>query len=208
MEVEYLKQIGLFKNAFSKKYCQDIINLFEDNIEKSFDRTSQGYNPYEVQDRNLDLLQIPEGEEFIKTFQKVFFKAFYDYSIKYTSPMNVFPHGFKIQKTRPSEGYHSFHSEYPYELTKKDTEMFIFEKHGLKVNDYHRIAAYTLYLNDIELGGETEFLHQSMRISPQEGCLCIFPSFYTHSHRGNTPLKGTKYILTGWIYLHPVETQD
>ena len=62
-----------------------------------------------------------------------------------------------------------------------------------------RSGAYILYLNDVPEGGETEFLYQRLRVSPKEGTLVIFPASYTHTHRGNPPLRGSKYIMTGWI---------
>lgn len=61
--------------------------------------------------------------------------------------------------------------------------------------------AFIVYLNDVEGGGETEFLYLGRRVSPVQGRLVIFPAGYTHTHRGNPPLSGEKYILTGWIEL-------
>jgi hypothetical protein len=51
----------------------------------------------------------------------------------------------------------------------------------------------------VEEGGETEFLYLSQRVKPKTGRLVIFPSGYVHTHRGNPPLSGEKYIMTGWI---------
>jgi hypothetical protein len=65
--------------------------------------------------------------------------------------------------------------------------------------DFYRVAVYTVYLNDIEEGGETEFLYQLKRLKPKKGTICIFPAGYTHVHRGNTPFLGEKYIVTGWL---------
>ena len=62
-----------------------------------------------------------------------------------------------------------------------------------------RICSFILYLNDLEEGGETEFLYQSKRIKPIKNRLIIWPASYTHVHRGNPPLSGTKYIITGWV---------
>ena len=56
-----------------------------------------------------------------------------------------------------------------------------------------------LYLNSVTEGGETEFLYQKRRIKPQQGRLVIFPAGFTHTHRGNPPLSGDKYILTSWV---------
>ncbi len=62
-----------------------------------------------------------------------------------------------------------------------------------------RIIVVTLYLNTVEEGGETEFLYQQKRILPTQGTLVLFPAGWTHTHRGNPPLKGDKYILTTWL---------
>ena len=47
-----------------------------------------------------------------------------------------------IQKTEPTEGYHMFHAE------------------NLNYNNNIRTMAWMVYLNDVEEGGETEFLYQ------------------------------------------------
>ena len=54
-----------------------------------------------------------------------------------------------------------------------------------------------------ERGGETEFLHQSMRIEPKVGQLVIWPAGFTHKHRGNPPLEGQKTYITGWFQMVP-----
>ena len=55
-----------------------------------------------------------------------------------------------------------------------------------------------IYLNDIEEGGETEFLYQQKKIKPRRGMGAIWPGSFTHLHRGNPPMS-TKYTLTGWF---------
>jgi len=56
-----------------------------------------------------------------------------------------------------------------------------------------------LYLNDNFEGGETEFIYQKDRIKPRKNRLLIWPAAYTHVHRGNPPINGDKYIITGWV---------
>ena len=58
-----------------------------------------------------------------------------------------------------------------------------------------------IYLNDVEEGGETEFLHFSKRIKPKTGRIVIWPAGFPYVHRGNPPLSGVKYILTSWMML-------
>ena len=55
-----------------------------------------------------------------------------------------------------------------------------------------------IYLNVVEEGGETEFLSQKKRYNPVAYTALLWPGSWTHQHRGNPPLSGDKYILTGW----------
>ena len=44
-----------------------------------------------------------------------------------------------------------------------------------------------------------EFLYQSKRFQPKRGQVLIWPGGFTHTHRGNPPLSGEKYIATSWL---------
>jgi len=88
----------------------------------------------------------------------------------------------KIQRTIPTQGYHIWHVE-----------------HGDAVGSQKRVLVYSIYLNDVEDGGETEFLLQAQRVKPVKGRIVIWPAGYPYVHRGNPPLSGEKYLLTSWI---------
>ena len=92
----------------------------------------------------------------------------------------------KIQKTLPTEGYHIWHLE-----------------HGKGFENESRAFVFSVYLNDVEEGGETEFLHQATRVKPKTGRIVIWPASFPYLHRGNPPLSGEKYILTSWLRLRP-----
>ena len=89
------------------------------------------------------------------------------------------------QKTLQGQGYHVWHFE------------------NSSYQNSRRSVVWTVYLNDVEEGGETEFLYQSVRIKPKRGTVVIWPAHFTHIHRGNPPLSGDKYIATGW-YINAV----
>ena len=56
------------------------------------------------------------------------------------------------------------------------------------------------YLNDVPSpGGETEFLYQDIKVTPEKGKLILFPPFWTHEHRAATVREGIKYIATTWV---------
>jgi hypothetical protein len=69
----------------------------------------------------------------------------------------------------------------------------------------HRVVLWTIYLNDGFAEGETEFLYQQRRIVPKTGSLLIAPTAFTHTHRGNRPRGGDKYIATSWVLFQRAE---
>ena len=60
------------------------------------------------------------------------------------------------------------------------------------------ISLVSIFFNDLEDSGETEFLYQKKKIKPKAGRVLIFPGSFTHLHRGNPPYEA-KYIATGWL---------
>jgi hypothetical protein len=69
----------------------------------------------------------------------------------------------------------------------------------------HRHLLWTLYLNDGFEAGETEFLYQRRKVAPRAGSLLIAPASFTHTHRGNRPAGGDKFIATSWILFQRAE---
>jgi hypothetical protein len=55
-----------------------------------------------------------------------------------------------------------------------------------------------LYCNTLKNGG-TEFPFQKKVLKAKEGKLVIWPSDFTHPHRGIVSLDEEKYIVTGWL---------
>jgi prolyl 4-hydroxylase len=66
-----------------------------------------------------------------------------------------------------------------------------------------RVLVYMTYLNDVEEGGETEFLYQQIKFKPIRGNTIIWPAGFTHAHRGIPSDTSEKVIVTGWINYGP-----
>lgn len=132
----------------------------------------------------------------IKEFNNIFWEQCGSLYSKEYSMLNVMESHIivdaQLQKTEEGEGYHIWHCE----------------NMGTPVHR-NRLLAFGLYLNDDYEGGETEFLYQKLRIKPKKDRLVIWPAQFTHTHRGNTVLKGTKYILTGWVeFANPLKATN
>ena len=196
MEIKYHQHIGIYEKAVSNDLCDKFIKLYNNYPEmqqrRNINSGARDKQFFIHEFVNSKLISKEENEiaiEIVNEFNTVLERALLDYQYKYSTIVNEYgvlsPLGvYKIQKTLPTEGFHSFHIE----QSIKD------------LNDFSRVLVYTLYLNDVEDGGETEFLEQLIRIKAKKGTLCIFPAGLTHPHRGNTPYTGEKYILTGWLF--------
>ena len=189
LKYEFKEFIGIYENAFTQKECEDTIKLFENYHKAGY--TYARENLILKDDVSVSIspsIELDQGPEFINSFHNRLYNYLYPiYNNQYQILQSLRKHKskyIKIQKTCPTQGYHVWHCE-------QDTQ-------ELNVN---RILVWTLYLNDVEEGGETEYLYQSMRIKPKMGTFTIFPAHFTHTHRGNPPLSGVKYIATGWIEL-------
>ena len=54
------------------------------------------------------------------------------------------------------------------------------------------------YLNDVDDGG-TEFKYQNITTPAKKGLTLIWPTHWTHTHRGQVSNTKIKYITTGWF---------
>ena len=115
-------------------------------------------------------------EEEVNEYTLKFSKGLYNISEFRLDPL------FNIQRYHPGEGYHTFHCE-----------------RGANSKNLSRVLVWMIYLNDVTDGGQTEFYYQNHKETAEQGKIVIWPSDWTHIHRGITSPTQTKYILTGWF---------
>jgi hypothetical protein len=187
--------IGIFDDAVSHEVCDEIISIYEESQKLNYTLTRQdiGYS-HQKADNSLvfadkehmtNSIFFSQQRQHIETFVDLAWKCYHEYAKKYGILNSLRGHRFyddiKIQKTEPSGGYHVWHCEHDGRTCGS------------------RLLLVMLYLNDVEEGGETEFLYQSLRVKPKKGTIVICPSGFTHTHRGNPPLSGDKFMINGWI---------
>lgn len=193
VKVEHDNFIGVYDNAVSDEFCDRLIEYFE-WVQKSNRTYGRMESEHIKKDESCNLnptdpqsisFATPNIAGFLGEFNDAFWNTCYaDYLKRYGVLSDYAQHTiytYKVQKTHPGGGYHVWHSE-----------------DGDRAHS-GRLGVYILYLNDVDEGGETEFLYMHKRVSPKKGRLVIFPPNYPWAHRGNPPLSGVKYIMTGWL---------
>ena len=91
--------------------------------------------------------------------------------------------------------------DYESKENKESNWEYHYEQQSDDIQSQGRILTFMYYLNDIEEGGETEFVYQDrLKIKPTTGTLLIWPAGFTHTHRALPILNDEpKYLITGWI---------
>lgn len=181
------------KKALSADLCQSFIQEFENCNETRpgvlfgpGGTTSTGGKVSTDLTFNPGYLEHPKWKGLLLDLIPVLEKAKVDYFLRHRTAMNKMDDYridvlFNMQRYRPEEGFFEWHCE----------------RAGLKHSS--RVLVWMIYLNDLTDGGETEFFYQHHFETPEQGKLLVWPSDWTHLHRGIPSQTQTKYILTGWF---------
>lgn len=176
----------------SPSLCDELIKYFESNQ----DMQNKGITAH---GENLDLknsidirispkdLKLPNNKIFEKYFQNLF-SCYQDYVTQWpfltSFAENLKIGNFNLQRYQSGQHFQGLHTE----RSSLDT--------------LHRVFAWMTYLNDVDKknGGSTYFNNYDLDIQPKKGLTLIWPSEWTHSHKGNLLKEDSKYIITGWLH--------
>jgi len=174
------------KDALPDFLCDDMVARFETNETDQYaGRVGSAMNSNDSLKKTTDI--IASGKQHWKDVDNNLFrslamalKEFKDI-YPYFSDMSRFKDmGYNLQRYQEGEYYH-WHVDADNDVLAP------------------RQLVALWYLNDVEEGGETEFLFQDASVTPEKGKLILFPPFWTHEHRAAVVTKGVKYIATTWI---------
>ena len=222
--------IEVYDNALPADVCATLIEHFERSGQATPGRVGGGVLPALKDSRDIQISGKPEWRDAEGALNAAMFRGLLAYLRKYRYAL-IAP--LMLQTIDPETGamgrlgaadfdamtdaqlgeivravlrpgainlqrYTADHGGYPYwhcELYPKDAS----------AETLHRTLLWTIYLNENFGEGETEFLYQKRKIVPETGALLIAPTAFTHTHRGNTPLAGDKYIATSWVLFQRAE---
>ena len=166
----------------------DLLDRIVDYIDHSPDRR-EGSMLYGMDKNVKDCFDLPLENnrelfsEYVKELNRVVdqYVETYPMSVHYSTWGLV--EGINIQHYPPKGHYNAWHCE----RSRPDP-----------IPNVSRHLVFMTYLNDVSLGGETEWLHQEIKIKPKKGLTVIWPVDWTFTHRG-LPTLEDKYIVTGWF---------
>ncbi len=182
--------IESYPDALPRDVCEDIIARFERDGRRHPSRTATRVNPLVRSGTMLDIPLYPEWEDICTLVTRVTRQCLDNYVGRYQSlqflarPESCYITPPALERIDPGQGY-GFHID------------------AGPGGTHDRFLSGLLYLRDVDEGGETEFPFQWLRVTPIAGMLLLFPPFWTHLHRGISPVSGTKYNITNFVVIRP-----
>lgn len=171
---DYETFIGVFNT--DEILCDRLIDCYETSNMKTFD-ANRGY--HRVNYKHMDTVLITDYLAEIQRCLDSYNEKYMFSKFKTAAPSSK----FNIQKYEPGKHYKNWHPEQGDIVENKPIRHFVF----------------MTYLNDVYNGGETSFFYQKRKFMPRKGKTLIWPSWWTHIHRGEPAPDEVKYIATGWI---------
>ena len=172
--------------------CDDLINYFEANkIKQSKGSTGIGQDLEMKNSTDISMtineIKLPGNEVFGSYFNELF-SCYEDYCAQWpflkilAKELQVGT--FNLQRYQSGQHFQKVHTERGSLAT------------------LHRVFAWMTYLNDVDIkdGGSTHFYHYDLEIQPKKGLRLIWPSEWTHAHKGSLLQANAKYIITGWMH--------
>lgn len=172
------------QNALPEDLCREMIARFEQHTEEQYPgRIGQTVDENSGVKKTTDL--VVSGKEHWKDIDRALFQSLKTALLEFRETFPYFKGPFKdmgygLQRYQPGEYYH-WHID------------------GGSHDFAMRQLVALWYLNDVDHGGETEFLYQNIKVKPETGKLVLFPPFWTHEHRACVLEQDVKYIATTWV---------
>ena len=171
-----------------KTVCDDIVKYFKGTPNK-FKNKGHVYNSGErkINKKIKDSLDLPiSKKQFLPPFnnyRKELQDCLEKYLVRYPQCNGLerfnINDDYNIQYYKPKGGFKQWHCE----------------RGGLL--DVKRILVFMTFLNDAPDGG-TMFKYQKLTIPAKKGLTLIWPTDFTHTHKGQISKTHEKYIITGW----------
>jgi len=176
-------------NIKNDNLCKEIIRFFDENekLQKN-GATASGTNYTNKKTTDISINPNDLKNDKYKCFNSYIdelYKCFIDYQLQWPflkrMIKNVDIGSFNVQKYSKGDHFSQIHTE----------------RANLKTSN--RLFAWMTYLDSVEDGGTTNFLHYGIKIKPEIGKTLIWPAEWTHAHSGEILNSGEKHIITGWM---------
>jgi hypothetical protein len=188
------KFIKVYDDVIDEVSCTAIIEKFEDSHEH-FQTVH-----FEESNNRISFEQITfvDHEEW-EPVQNGLLELFQDYILHYRVDCDV-----STKMWPETYGYEAIRMK---RYLNNDYDRFDPHVDVMNYETAKRFLSFFIYLNDVEEGGETEFLNIKkpgtfipFQVKPKRGRLLMFPPTWQFFHAGLKPISGKKYLIHSYCH--------
>ena len=209
MENNFIK---IYKNIIPQEVCEYLIKTYEEMSHAHYKGRAGAYGSVKLEIKDsmdMNLLEVLDHKPGLKSLilgniRKALDSSIVDYFKTYPyTQLTPFDKEYTDEQILQ-------HIQSTYSFWSKSIVMKKYDKGKGGYHAFHedcgnvspsveRMLVCMFYLNDVKEGGETEFYHQNLKVPPTQGSLVIFPTYFTHLHKGHVPISNDKYIINIWL---------
>ena len=189
------RYIKIYDDVIDADSCNMLIGKFEAAEEDQYENVRQAERDKAIAFTQINLV----NNEDWASVQNGMLEVFQDYILAYINDCHIQP------KQWPTVyGYEAIRMK-RYLNNNYDR----FDPH-VDVKNYEtsrRFLAFFIYLNDVDEGGETEFININkpgtyipLKITPRRGRLLMFPPLWMYYHAGLKPVSNNKYLIHSYCH--------
>ena len=182
--------VRVYDDVFQPDFCESMIKTFE-SIDPALSPTLRvSDHSWEKDYRCFQEVNIKQDTAFRGIVDPYYARIRQVYAhYKQMVGSDFFPQEFTLEEARMKRYLNDDYEQFGWHVDVGD-----------KQSSSRYLVMFT-YLNDVEEGGETEFLSNGeFTVKPKCGRMVVFPPSFMFPHRGKKPISNSKYILS--TYLH------
>jgi len=182
--------IKVYDDVFEPDFCESLIQRFESIDPNNSPTMRISDYSWEQDYRRFSEVNIKADESFKDLIDPYYARVRQVYNhYKQVVDNEFFPSSFSLEDARMKRYLNDDYEQFGWHVDVGD-----------KPSSSRYLVMFT-YLNDVEEGGETEFVSdKEFTVKPVCGRMVVFPPSLLFPHRGKKPISNNKYILS--TYLH------
>ena len=189
------RYIKIYDDVIDADSCNLLIGKFESAEEDQYEVIRQAERDKAIAFTQINLANNADWA----SVQNGMLEVFQDYILHYINDCNIQP-----KQWPQTYGYEAIRIK---RYRNNDYDRFDPHVDVMNAETSKRFLAFFIYLNDVDEGGETQFVqfkkpgtHIPLKIKPQQGRLLMFPPQWMYYHAGLKPVSNSKYLIHSYCH--------
>ena len=187
--------IKVYDDAIDKDSCQLLIDKFEKS-EHQHEVVRQAERDEAISFKQINL--VTHNEDW-KSVGGGAMEMFQDYVLRYIYDCKIMP-----KQWPTTYGYEAIRIK---RYLNNNYDRFDPHVDVMNYETSRRFLAFFIYLNDVDEGGETEFININkpgtfipFKVTPKRGRMLMFPPQWMYYHAGLKPVSNPKYLIHSYCH--------